>query len=80
MQLELDRAKRVATLTVAGPDGPQPSSVDGDRRAGDQFWPLRAFRELDDALLRLRFNEPSIGTVVLKTRGDAAACSRWTRR
>ena len=73
VQLDLDRAKRVATLTVAGPSGAQPSSVAEIVAAGDQFWPLRAFRELDDALLRLRFNEPSIGTVVLKTRGDADA-------
>src|SRR4029077_15048149 len=36
-------------------------------------WPLRAFRELDDALLRLRLNEPLIGTVVVKTTGDSAA-------
>jgi benzoyl-CoA-dihydrodiol lyase len=41
--------------------------------AGDRFWPLRAFRELDDALLRLRMNEPLIGTVVVKTRGSAEA-------
>jgi benzoyl-CoA-dihydrodiol lyase len=73
VQLDLDRVKRVATLTVAGPSGTQPSSVAEIVAAGDQFWPLRAFRELDDALLRLRFNEPSIGTVVLKTRGDAGA-------
>jgi benzoyl-CoA-dihydrodiol lyase len=73
VQLDLDRPKRVATLTVAGPPGEPPSSVAGIVAAGDQFWPLRAFRELDDALLRLRFNEPSIGTVVLKTRGDADA-------
>ena len=59
----------MSTLTVEGPAGPQPSSVAEIVAAGDQFWPLRAFRELDDALLRLRFNEPSIGTVVLKTRG-----------
>ncbi len=72
VQLELDRDKRVATLTVTGPDGAQPSTVEAIVAAGDQFWPLRAFRELDDALLRLRFNEPSIGTVVLKTSGLAA--------
>ena len=72
VQLELDRDKRVATLTVTGPDGAQPSTVEAIVAAGDQFWPLRAFRELDDALLRLRFNEPSIGTVVLKTSGAAA--------
>jgi len=42
-------------------------------KAGDQFWPLRAFRELDDALLRLRFTEPEIGTVAIKTEGDPQA-------
>ena len=30
-------------------------------------------RELDDAILLLRANEPEIGTVVLKTRGDIAS-------
>ncbi len=42
-------------------------------KAGDQFWALRAFRELDDALLRLRVNEPEIGTIVVRTEGDGAA-------
>jgi benzoyl-CoA-dihydrodiol lyase len=71
--LELDRDKRVATLTVRAPEGDQPSTVEAIVAAGDQYWPLRAFRELDDALLRLRLNEPLIGTVVVKTVGDAAA-------
>jgi benzoyl-CoA-dihydrodiol lyase len=70
--LAIDRGKRVATLTVSGPDGQAPQSIDEVVTAGDQFWALRAFRELDDALLRLRINEPLIGTVVLKTRGDQA--------
>ncbi|MBA3639409.1 MAG: benzoyl-CoA-dihydrodiol lyase [Acidobacteria bacterium] len=71
--LEIDRARRVATLTVAAPIDEQPTTIDGIMAAGDQFWPLRAFRELDDALLRLRLNEPLIGTVVLKTVGDQAS-------
>jgi benzoyl-CoA-dihydrodiol lyase len=71
--LDINRAKRVATLTVTGPDTQPPSAPDGVLAAGDQFWPLRAFREFDDALLRLRIVEPLIGTVVLKTRGDQAA-------
>ncbi len=71
--VEIDRAKRVATLTVTGPEGPQPATADEVMTAGDQFWPLRAFRELDDVLLRLRMNEPLIGTVVVKTRGSAEA-------
>src|SRR4051794_26075735 len=60
VDVEIDRDGRVATLTVSGPDGPQPSSADEIVAAGDRFWPLRAFRELDDALLRLRMNEPLI--------------------
>jgi benzoyl-CoA-dihydrodiol lyase len=73
VDLELDREKRVARLTVTGPDGVQPSSMTEILTTGDRWWPLRAFRELDDALLRLRLNEPLIGTIVLKTRGDQQA-------
>src|SRR3954470_24351256 len=58
VSLEIDREKRVATLTVSGPEGHQPADADEIVTAGDQFWPLRAFRELDDVLLRLRLNEP----------------------
>ena len=71
--LEIDREKRSATLTVQGPEGRQPSTPEEILAAGDQFWPLRAFRELDAALLRLRIVEPMIGTVVVKTRGDQEA-------
>ena len=73
VDVQVDRDKRAATLTVAGPDATQPSSAAEIAAAGDQFWPLRAFRELDDALLRLRVAEPLIGTIVLKTRGDLDA-------
>ena len=71
--LTLHRDKRTADLTVQAPSGPQPSAPDEIVQAGDQFWPLRAFRELDDALLRLRVNEPEIGTVVVRTEGDRDA-------
>ncbi len=70
--LEIDRPRRVATLTVAAPAGDEPRTPEEILAAGDQFWPLRAFREFDDALLRLRLNEPLIGTVVVKTSGDPA--------
>ena len=69
VSLAIDRDKRVATLTVTGPDAGQPDSAQAILAAGDQYWPLRAFRELDDALLRLRIVEPLVGTVVIKTRG-----------
>jgi benzoyl-CoA-dihydrodiol lyase len=71
--LTLDRTRRTAELTIAGPDSPQPATPQSIAEAGDRFWPLRAFRELDDALLRLRFNEPEIGTILLRTTGDADA-------
>ena len=73
VRLDIDRARRVAALTISAPDGPQPTTPDAILAMGDQYWPLRAFRELDDALLRLRVNEPAIGTVVVKTLGDASA-------
>jgi benzoyl-CoA-dihydrodiol lyase len=38
---------------------------------GDQYWPLRASRELDDAILHLRLNELEAGTIVFKSEGDA---------
>jgi benzoyl-CoA-dihydrodiol lyase len=71
--VDIDRAGRSASLTVSGPDSPQPSTPEEIVAAGDRFWPLRAFRELDDALLRLRLNEPMIGTIVVRTAGDSAA-------
>jgi benzoyl-CoA-dihydrodiol lyase len=72
VSLQIDRARRVATLTVRGPEGPQATTPDAILAAGDQFWPLRAFRELDEALLRLRLDEPLIGSVVVRTAGDPA--------
>ena len=36
---------------------------------GAQFWPLRLARELDDAILHLRLNEPEIGVLIFKTPG-----------
>ena len=71
VSLEIDRVRRVATLTIRAPEETQPTTPEAILAAGDRFWPLRAFRELDDALLQLRVNEPLIGTVVVKTEGDA---------
>src|SRR6516165_3706662 len=50
VDLEIDRDKRVATLTVTGPFGPLPAEARDIQALGDRFWPLRAFRELDDAI------------------------------
>jgi benzoyl-CoA-dihydrodiol lyase len=71
--LGVDSAARTATLTLAGPKQPQPENADDIIKAGSDFWPLRAFRELDDALLDLRFNHEEVGLILLKTTGDASA-------
>jgi benzoyl-CoA-dihydrodiol lyase len=68
----IDRAKRAVAITVRAPETPVESTPDAILAAGDQFWPLRVFREIDDAILRLRTNEPEIGTIVFKTTGDPA--------
>jgi benzoyl-CoA-dihydrodiol lyase len=72
LAVEIDRDKRVATLTMQGPGLGQPTDPEAIVAAGDAFWPLRVFRELDDALLQLRVNEPLIGTLILRTHGNVA--------
>ncbi len=78
----IERTKRTCDLTISAPDVPggakaptlqMPATPEQFLRAGDQAWALRAFRELDDAILRLRLNEPEIGTVILRARGDPQA-------
>jgi benzoyl-CoA-dihydrodiol lyase len=71
VKLELNREQRYANLTIQGPEPKQPSTLVEIQELGDAYWPLQAYRELDDALLYLRVNEPLIGLVCLRTEGDA---------
>jgi benzoyl-CoA-dihydrodiol lyase len=71
VKLKLNREQRYADLTVQGPEGPQPTTPEEIQELGDAYWPLQAYRELDDVLLHLRVNEPLIGLVCLRTKGDA---------
>jgi benzoyl-CoA-dihydrodiol lyase len=71
--IAIDRAARTATLTVKAPSTAQPSDVASIEEVGAQWWPLQMARELDDAILHLRTNEPDIGTWVLKSAGNAQA-------
>jgi len=70
VSVKLHREKRYADLTVRGPESDLPTTPDEILEMGDAYWPLRAFRELDDALLHLRVNEPEIGLACLRTEGD----------
>ncbi len=56
---------RIATIVVRSSDQAPERSVD--------TWSLKMFRELEDALIRLRFNHLSVGLLILKTEGSADA-------
>jgi benzoyl-CoA-dihydrodiol lyase len=77
--LSIDRSRRTGELTVRAPEGAEADSPDAIHAAGDRFWALRVFRELDDVLLRLRLNEPEIGTIVVRAAGDADAVAAVDR-
>ena len=70
LTVTLDRHGRSATLEIRAPDEDAPASVDEIKKQGVDFWPLAVARALDDALLHLRFNEPTLGTLIIKTSGD----------
>ena len=74
LRIRLDRSSGTATITVLGPAA-VPTSVEELHEQGDQAWLLAATRELDDAILRLRTNELSIGTWLLRTEGDPATAA-----
>jgi benzoyl-CoA-dihydrodiol lyase len=71
--LEHDRAQRIATITLRGPDAAPPASAEAMAGQGAAFWPLQLARELDDAILDLRLNEFDVAAIVFKSAGDGAA-------
>jgi benzoyl-CoA-dihydrodiol lyase len=73
VDVEIDRARGLATITVRGPAQDVPASVEAAHALGDTFWPLTVARELEDAILHLRANEAAIGVVLLRTDGHADA-------
>jgi benzoyl-CoA-dihydrodiol lyase len=73
VRVELEREKGRATITIAGPSDPVPASVAAAQELGADFWPLAMARELDDAILHLRLNEPELGLLAFRTEGDGAA-------
>jgi len=73
VNVEIDRAKRTATVMIKAPASAAPQDIAGIEAAGNSWWPLAMARQLDDAILCLRTNELDIGTWLLKTEGDAAA-------
>ena len=72
VSIAFQRAERLATITVRGPDVPPPASADAMVEQGAAFWPLKLARELDDAILDIRANEFDVAAIVFKSSGDPA--------
>ena len=72
VRVKLNREHRYANLTITGPDADLPTTLAEIEKLGDAYWPLQAYRELDDALLHLRVNELEIGLLCIRTTGKLA--------
>ncbi|MFC5523519.1 2,3-epoxybenzoyl-CoA dihydrolase [Polaromonas jejuensis] len=76
VDVQVDREKRMATITVKAPAAVIESTPETIEAAGASWYPLKLQRELDDAVLNLRTNELEVGTWVIKTQGDAGQVIR----
>jgi len=72
VSVDIDRATRIATISIKAPEASTPADIDGMIAQGASFWPLQVARELDDAILHLRINELDIALLVFKSHGDGA--------
>lgn len=72
VDVQLNRDRGFVTITIKAPTDAPPIDGDACQTQGVAFWPLAMARELDDAILLLRTNEPELGLWVLKTQGDGS--------
>lgn len=68
--VQIDRQRQTARITIIAPKDAAPKSIDEVFEQGAENWMLRCARELDDALLHLRFNEFELGILIFQTTGD----------
>lgn len=73
VDVAIDRAKRVATVTLKGPAAGEPTDAAAIAACGEQWWALKFAREFDDAILMLRTNDLDVGTWIFKSEGDIDA-------
>ena len=73
VSVDIDRAQRIATISIKAPESAPPADIDGMIAQGSSFWPLQVARELDDAILHLRINELEIAMLVFKSHGERAS-------
>jgi benzoyl-CoA-dihydrodiol lyase len=73
VRVQVDPERRRAEVLVRGPGDGEPKTLEEIRERGTSFWPLAVARELDDAILHLRFNHGTIGLLVFRTEGRPEA-------
>ncbi len=73
VRLRIDPERRQAEILVRGPEGKQPDTPEEIARVGCSYWPLAVARELDDAILHLRFNHDTVGLLTFRTEGSPEA-------
>jgi benzoyl-CoA-dihydrodiol lyase len=73
VRVQIDPDRRRAEVLVRGPGDGEPSTLDGIHERGASYWPLAIARELDDAILHLRFNHGTVGLLVFRSEGSPEA-------
>ena len=68
-----DRTQRLVELTLNLPTKDRAKSAAEALKQGAGWWVLRSFRELDEILCDLRFNEPEIALALIRVQGEPAA-------
>jgi len=76
VQVTLSENRGIATVTITGPVS-IPESLDELHQQGAGSWALATARQLDDAILHLRFNELKSGVLIFKTEGDPAVVAAY---
>ena len=78
LSVKVNRQDRYAELRLYGPDRDCPSNIEEIFSLGSKFWPLQIIREVEDAILHLRLNEPQICTWLFKSEGDLEQSTNYS--
>ena len=70
VEVAVDRAGKIATITLNGPSGDAPADMEAFTAEGAEAYMLKLARELDDAILHLRLNEMEVGLLIFRSQGD----------
>lgn len=70
IQMQIKRDRRLVEITVKAPTSAVANTIEQISAEGSDWYPLALARQLDDAILHLRTNEPAMGLWLIKTAGN----------